>query len=220
METEKAQKTLDVQKKYADANFAIKAAQIIADTAVGIMAAFQLGPIAGAIAAALIGITGAAQLAAANAERKKVKAMTLAGSGSSSGGQRVVTTNGFADAGYTGDGDRYEPAGIVHRGEYVVGVPEMKQPTVMRHVRAIERVRRRRTSVNPLPGFADAGYVSGSKQPAATPGDVDAELKAMIVQNNTFLRYLIDNPLKAYTVLSELEATQSLKNTTQDLGTR
>lgn len=93
LENEKAQKKLDIEKKYADVNFAIKASQIIADTAVGIMRAFaDLGPIGGAIAAALLGVTGVAQLASANAERKKVKSMTLSGSGSGSGtGARVAT---------------------------------------------------------------------------------------------------------------------------------
>lgn len=93
LEKEKAQKKLDIQKKYADINFAIKVSQIIADTSVSIMKAFaDLGPIAGAIAAALMGVTGVAQIASANAERQKVKNMTLSGSSSSSkGGARVAT---------------------------------------------------------------------------------------------------------------------------------
>ena len=32
--------------------------------------------------------------------------------------QRVL--KGYASGGYTGDGGKYEPAGVVHRGEYVV----------------------------------------------------------------------------------------------------
>ena len=94
LENEKAQKKLDIQKKYADVNFAIKASQIIADTAVSIMKAYaDLGPIAGSIAAALMGVTGAAQLASAKAERDKIKNMTLSGSnsGSSGTGARVAT---------------------------------------------------------------------------------------------------------------------------------
>ncbi|MFQ9234882.1 MAG: hypothetical protein ACLU3W_10180 [Bacteroides ovatus] len=94
LEKEKAQKKLDIEKKYADVNFAIKASQIIADTAVAIMKAIaDLGPIAGPIAAALMGVTGIAQLASANAERQKVKNMTLSGGSSSSkgSGQRVAS---------------------------------------------------------------------------------------------------------------------------------
>ena len=94
LEQEKAQKKLDIEKKYADVQFAVKASQIIANTALAIMMAYgQLGPIAGPIAAALMAATGAVQLAAANAERQKVKNMTLSGSESSSGGTgaRVAT---------------------------------------------------------------------------------------------------------------------------------
>lgn len=93
LENEKEQKKLDVQKKYADVQFAVKVSEIIANTAVAIMQAFaQLGPIGGAIAAALMGVTGAAQVAVANAERKKIKNMTVNGTSAGSGtGSRVVT---------------------------------------------------------------------------------------------------------------------------------
>lgn len=100
LEKEKAQKKLDIEKKYADVNFAIKASQIIADTAVSIMKAIaDLGPIAGPIAAALMGITGVAQLASANAERQKVKNMTLSGGSSSSKGTGARVATGREDGG-------------------------------------------------------------------------------------------------------------------------
>lgn len=94
LEKKKANEKLKIQKKYADVNFAMQVAQIISNTAVSIMKAYsELGPIAGSIAAALMGVTGAAQLAVANAERQKVKRMTLNGSasGTSSAGSRVAS---------------------------------------------------------------------------------------------------------------------------------
>lgn len=133
LENEKAQKKLDIQKKYADVNFAIKTSQIIADTAVSIMKAFSdLGPIAGAVAAALMGITGAAQIASANAERKKVKNMTLSGSSSSSkSGARVATgreSGGKIDVKRAQDGKffpnaDYDPdaRGFIDRPTVIVG---------------------------------------------------------------------------------------------------
>ena len=100
LENEKAQKKLEVQKKYADVNFAIKASQIIADTAVSIMKAYaDLGPIAGSVAAVLMGVTGIAQLASAKAERDKVKNMTLSGSSSSSGGTGACVATGRQSGG-------------------------------------------------------------------------------------------------------------------------
>lgn len=94
LEKKKANERLKIQKKYADVNFAMQVAQIISNTAVSIMKAYsELGPIAGSVAAALMGVTGAAQLAVANAERQKVKRMTLNGSasGTSSAGSRVAS---------------------------------------------------------------------------------------------------------------------------------
>lgn len=94
LEKKKAEEKLKIQKKYADVNFAMQVAQIISTTAVSIMKAYaDLGPVAGTVAAALMGVTGAAQLVVANAERQKVKRMTLNGSasGSSSVGSRVAS---------------------------------------------------------------------------------------------------------------------------------
>ena len=132
LENKKAQEKLAIEKKYADVNFAIKASQIIADTAVSIMMAYsQLGPIAGSIAAALMGITGAAQLAAANAERERVKKMTLSGSSSSStSGARVATgleSGGRIDVEREQDGKHfnaeYDPnrRGYIDRPTVIVG---------------------------------------------------------------------------------------------------
>lgn len=133
LEKEKAQKKLDIQKKYADVNFAIKLSQIIADTSVSIMKAFaDLGPIAGAIAAALMGVTGAAQIASANAERQKVKNMTLSGSSSfSKGGARIATgrqEGGKIDVRRAQDGKLFPDAdydpdarGFIDRPTVIVG---------------------------------------------------------------------------------------------------
>lgn len=37
--------------------------------------------------------------------------------------------NGFSDGGYTGQGGKYEPAGIVHKGEYVIPKEQVDQTT-------------------------------------------------------------------------------------------
>lgn len=132
LENKKAQEKLNIEKKYADVNFAIKASQIISDTAVSIMKAYaELGPIAGSVAAALMGITGAAQLAAANAERERVKKMTLSGSTSTSAsGSRVATgleSGGRIDVERRQDGKLfnayYDPnrRGFIDRPTVIVG---------------------------------------------------------------------------------------------------
>lgn len=139
LENKKAAEKLAIEKKYADVNFAVKASQIIADTSVSIMKALaELGPIAGPIAAALMGVTGAAQLAVANAEREKVKKMTLGsgGSSSSSGGARVATGlagGGRIDVEREQDGKHfnaeYDPTrrGYVEHPTVIVGEGPMGQ---------------------------------------------------------------------------------------------
>ena len=113
LEKKKANEKLKIQKKYADVNFAMQAAQIISNTATSIMKAYsEMGPIAGSVAAALMGVTGAAQLAVANAERQKVKRMTLNGSasGTSSAGSRVASgreSGGRIDVEREQDGKRF-----------------------------------------------------------------------------------------------------------------
>lgn len=52
---------------------------------------------------------------------------------------------GHAEGGYTGDGGKYEPAGIVHRGEYVIPQEGMANPGLFAVVQAIESARRNRT---------------------------------------------------------------------------
>lgn len=135
LEKKKANEKLKIQKKYADVNFAIKASQIIADTSVAIMKALaELGPVAGPVAAALMGVTGAAQLAAANAERQKVKKMSLnggaGGASSSAAGERVAVgleSGGNIDVRREQDGKMfhaaYEPKkrGFVDKPTVIVG---------------------------------------------------------------------------------------------------
>ena len=171
LEEEKENKKLEIQKKYADVNFAIKVSQIIADTAVSIMKAFaDLGPIGGAIAAAMLTATGVAQVVSAKAERDKIKNMQPSNTAGSSGtvaapakAERVLS--GYSDGGYTGDGDRYEVAGVVHRGEYVVPKPIMDNPRVVDAVGTIEAIRRNKIlgsgmAAAPSAGYADGGYTA------------------------------------------------------------
>ncbi len=208
LEEEKENKKLEIQKKYADVNFAIKVSQIIADTAVAIMKAYaDLGWIGGSIAAAMLTATGAAQVASANAERQKIKNMqpgNTAGSKSSDApatAERVLS--GYADGGYTGDGGRYEIAGVVHRGEYVIPKPIMDNPRVIDAVGTIEAIRRSRiagagSAPAPATGYADGGFTG-----AASPVDMSD-----LVAATRELRAAAAN-IRAHVVLTDLDRAQS-----------
>lgn len=216
LETEKAQKKLDIEKKYADVQFAVKASQIIADTAVAIMKALsQLGPIAGPIAAALMGVTGAAQLAAANAERQKVKSMTLSGAAGSTpvSAERVV--KGYDEGGYTGPGGRYEVAGVVHRGEYVVPMPEMKNKRVVNMVKVIESIRRNRTTANPWPGYYEGGKVDRQDR---SQQDLDRLTRAAEKLEKASRN--LSRPTKSYVLLSDINAAEDLRRSSERPFTR
>jgi hypothetical protein len=70
---------------------------------------------------------------------------------------------GFADGGYTGDGGKYEPAGVVHKGEYVLS----KKATSRIGVGNLEALHR-----GALSGFASGGYVGDA--PAIRKPDLNA----------------------------------------------
>ena len=201
LENEKAQKKLDVQKKYADVNFAIQISQIIANTAVAIMQAFaQLGPIGGAIATAFLTATGAAQIISAKAERDKVKNMTLNNASSSSGatGSRVVTgkeSGGYIDVTREQDKKRYRaslepgrrgyvdtPTVIVGDGpagrsrEWVASNDAVSNPTIRPLLDMIDSAQRsgtvRTVDMNLLMRQRMAGFQSGGfLQPQSLSGN-------------------------------------------------
>ncbi|HFL5171403.1 TPA: phage tail tape measure protein, partial [Escherichia coli] len=67
------------------------------------------------------------------------------------------TALGFAGGGYTGSGGKYEPAGVVHRGEFVF----TKEATSRIGVGNLYRM---------MKGYATGGYVGGGGTgPAAAP---------------------------------------------------
>lgn len=65
----------------------------------------------------------------------------------------------YASGGYTGRGGMYEPAGIVHRGEYVVPKKDVNQRTGLPYADALGRLQK---GTQGRSGYAQGGYVSGS----------------------------------------------------------
>lgn len=120
LEEQKEQEILNVKKKYADKQFAMNVLDIIAKTAVAIMAAWELGPILGPIYGAIAAAQGAMQLAVANAQREQLKGLY---------------TGGYSDdyvQGYTAKGDSHDVAGVipVHKNEFVTNHEGVANPHV------------------------------------------------------------------------------------------
>lgn len=155
------EKKAQIKKKYATAQFLMAASEIVVNTAVAIMQGFaQLGPIGGAIAAVMLGATGIAQLAIANSERQKMQS--------------------FSEGGHTGPGGKYEPAGIVHRKEYVIPEEGTEAPGVRPFIDLIEIARKNgslaRLDLRPVMasvitgrGYSSGGAVGSPASPSSSP---------------------------------------------------
>ena len=84
------------------------------------------------------------------------------GSPSNITGSQSRNTRTFATGGYTGDGGKYEPKGIVHGGEFVT----TKEKTA-RYRPVLEAIH---NGTYQLPGYANGGYVIGSQTARAHGG--------------------------------------------------
>jgi len=190
------EKKKKIRKKYADAQMIVTIAQIISSTGLAIVQAFaQLGPVGGAIAAAFIGATGAVQVASAVAQRNRLKSLS--------------------EGGFTGDGGKTEPAGIVHRGEYVIPQEGVNNPHLLPFINMFEAARQNKSlarldlrpeiqSMTRLGGFASGGYTSPSNTPLSPPidrrvakGDLDSEMKEINRALAEELRLLRKNGVRA-----------------------
>ena len=130
----------------------------------------------GAVTSSLETLSGAAQQAAgvlgqlAGKEGQQGGGSTLLGKILS-----IATLGIFSDGGYTGPGGKYEPAGIVHKGEYVIDAETTKSLGLNKSV----------------PGFADGGYTGygGKYEPAGIvhKGEyvIDAETTKALGLNKT-----------------------------------
>lgn len=102
----------------------------------------------------------------------------IAGANYSGGG-------GYAEGGYTGSGGKYEPAGIVHRGEGVLSQREIARlggPGGFEQLRAA--IARNEAFGTGLRGFAEGGYVGDAPALSAPNGDrLDASRSAMMQKN-------------------------------------
>lgn len=78
---------------------------------------------------------------------------------------------GFSGGGYTGDGGKFEPAGIVHAGEFVIRKEVTQQPGMKQYLSNLNRR-----------GYADGGYVEPS--PASRPAAQMAGNTQFVLQSS------------------------------------
>jgi lambda family phage tail tape measure protein len=81
---------------------------------------------------------------------------------------------GFSDGGYTGDGGKYEPKGVVHGGEVVIRKEVVQQPGMRPYLENLN---------NSGAGYADGGYVGLSSGSSSTPASSAGQGSVVIQQN-------------------------------------
>ena len=90
---------------------------------------------------------------------------------------------GLSGGGYTGDGGKYDPAGVVHRGEFVARSEVVRQPGARDFLDAFNRVGM--SALSTLPGFASGGFVGGAglDSPMTVPAVPRGATGGMAVNN-------------------------------------
>ena len=68
---------------------------------------------------------------------------------------RRLERGGRANGGYTGPGGKYQPAGIVHKGEYVVPKSQVNQSSGLPNANFLSQLQ------NGMRGYAQGGFVGG-----------------------------------------------------------
>ena len=205
IEAKYEEEKLAIQKKYADVDMAVKIAET---TAAGALAAVQgyakLGPIAGAIFAGIIAATTAAKIATIVAQRNQIKNASVSGSGSSTTVGERVLTEGYYEGGFTKKASNdYTPVGDVHANEWVAPAAMIRAHPVL--FSSLERMRQTGNYHSGVSGYADGGLTGSTGAPIVQMNGPD--LSKVVAENNELYRRLLEQlPLKAYVVLSEVNA--------------
>jgi len=107
------------------------------------------------------------------------KTITVTVNRTSGTGESVDTgAASFARGGYTGHGGKWDPAGIVHRGEWVTPQEIVRQPGALAFLERFNRL-----GVRALPGYADGGLVGRLSLPnlRQAPSPAAAAVDATLV---------------------------------------
>ena len=143
LEEQKQKKIAKLKSDAAKKNAKLQLANAIISGAASAIAAFKSGWEIGGLAGMILAPTFmAASLATTAIQIATIKQQQ----------ENASDAGGYAEGGYTGDGDVNDIAGVVHRGEYVVPARMVQSPQYRPAIELLERSRQR--------GYAVGGYVS------------------------------------------------------------
>lgn len=169
----------------------------------------KLGPIFGPVAAAagIALINGAFAGVKASIKRPSTADDNTCSANNTKKYGIISVQNGFATGGYTGEGSVYEPAGIVHKGEYVIPQWQMQLPETMSMVRALESTRLGASGSAEMQGYASGGMVTDGS------ADIMGKIYDLLLQ-------IRNNPIPAYVVLSEMEKAKLRQDRSTSYGSK
>ncbi|MFY5468858.1 replication protein, partial [Acinetobacter baumannii] len=122
---------------------------------------------------------------------------------------RAIKDQGFADGGYTGSGGKYQPAGIVHKGEVVWSQEDIKR---WGGVSVVESMRQSNPS-----GYANGGYVSNNQSDAIAIRRESRQFEA--INSNQSQLNTNEKPINVYvTVNADGTSKTETENDSKQLG--
>ncbi len=203
LEEEAQAKKKELSLKQFQAQKAMNMMSIVANTAVGIMRAYEAGPIAGSVFAAIVGAMGAVQLGIVAAQQPP----------------------SYARGGYTKglgfkDESGQEVAGIVHGDEYVVPQWLKKDPEV---AQVVEWLEAKRLGQSPK-GYEAGGEVKSNPQEAPANAQtsptvgVATGLTEVLGKLNSTVEKLQEEGIEAY-IVADAKAGKEFRRAIKDFET-
>ena len=221
IEADYEKKKLDLQKKYADVDMAINIAKAVAAGALAAVEAFAAAggnPVLGAVFAALIAITTAAEVASIIAQRNAIKNMSVNSTGSSSVKTGSRTMTGYAEGGFTEDHTTVTTVG--ERGKEWVAPHWMvqKNPTTFRNLERYRKSGSHGRSGSIGRGFADGGFTEPASKTLENASFSISDIEAAV--ETAIIRSMAVGAIRAFLVRKDLTELDNQTERFKDQLTR
>lgn len=122
----------------------------------------------------------------------------------------------FSDGGFTGTGGKFEPAGIVHKGEYVINQELMQLPAVEQIVASIEAMRLNPSSISQmaLPAMSEGGMTSTNPTAEVTTPGTDSRITQALNANTRAMEEMLK--MKIYASIEDIKTADQRFTEIQD----
>ncbi|MDR1890153.1 MAG: tape measure protein [Zoogloeaceae bacterium] len=160
-----------------------------------------------ALMTAATSLTAAATMLLTSATALQAAAAAISASSAAGGGMGALGSLGsgvlgsmFASGGYTGAGAKYQPAGVVHAGEFVARQEVVRQPGALQFLSAFNRQGMQAIEAYLGRGYADGGFVAPLPTPRASLASMSLRLQPVSISagntavDNKIALNLFDDP--------------------------